>query len=465
MKRFKDNMDMKKNRFTIPILCVFLFASCESLLEVDPPRSQVVSEKVFRTDATAEAAARGMYADMLASGHVFNGNNTSLLALAGLSSDELFHPPATSTAAVQFEENALMADNQLVLNLWGSMYQSVYAANALIERLEASTGVTESTKRQLTGEALFVRAFCHFYLVNLFGEAPLITTTDYRKNAQVSRDEVNVVYNQIEQDLLDVQELLDAEYPSDGRVRVNEGAATALLARVYLYREDWENAELQATSVIDHAEYDLVALNDITVANNNEAIWQLHRSSTVVNAATNEGVYFNIPSSYNALRADFINAFEGGDARSTEWIRFDGTYYSPDKYEVTSSGGRQEYSTMLRLAEQYLIRAEARAQQGGDLLDDAIDDVDAIRDRAGLPLIADTNPGINQVDLLDAIIQERRVELFTEWGHRWLDLKRTGRAVSVLSAIKTGFTSSDELYPIPQEELNNNPNLGSQNPD
>jgi len=122
---------------------------------------------------------------------------------------------------------------------------------------------------------------------------------------------------------------------------------------------------------------------------------------------------------------------------------------------------RKENSTVLRLAEQYLIRAEARAQQ--NKLDLAIADVDVIRARAGLPLIANTNPSISKTALLDAIMQERRVELFTEWGHRWFDLKRTGKALAVLSAIKPGFTSDDLLYPIPESELNKNPFL-EQNP-
>ncbi|MCK9305851.1 MAG: RagB/SusD family nutrient uptake outer membrane protein, partial [Bacteroidales bacterium] len=144
------------------------------------------------------------------------------------------------------------------------------------------------------------------------------------------------------------------------------------------------------------------------------------------------------------------------------------SYIAPYKYRSYSSSStsnpddsRKENSTVFRLAEQYLIRAEARAQQ--NKLDLAIADVDAIRARAGLPLIENTNPGIGKAALLDAIMQERRVELFTEWGHRWFDLKRTGKAVAVLSAIKTGFSANDLLYPIPASELNKDPFL-EQNP-
>jgi len=94
----------------------------------------------------------------------------------------------------------------------------------------------------------------------------------------------------------------------------------------------------------------------------------------------------------------------------------------------------------------------------------AVADIDEIRQRAGLPLISETNPGIGQAQLLDAIFHERRVELFTEWGHRWFDLKRTGRASSILQGLKPGWKDTDILLPIPESELLLNPNLNPQNP-
>src|SRR5690606_40581539 len=108
-----------------------------------------------------------------------------------------------------------------------------------------------------------------------------------------------------------------------------------------------------------------------------------------------------------------------------------------------------------RFAEQYLIRAEARAMQGK--LSGAIADVDKIRQRAGLELISDTNPAIDKEALLNIIFQERKLELFSEWGHRWFDLKRTGRASAVLSSIKPQWQDTDILYPVPEEERSKNP--------
>ncbi|MBC9797717.1 RagB/SusD family nutrient uptake outer membrane protein [Sinomicrobium weinanense] len=445
-------------RLLTGVFCWLALLSCERLLEVDPPSTLTATDQVFSDDATAETAVRGMYADMV-SNHVFSGNQNSVLALAGLSSDELFHPPGTNIEAVQFQENILQADNQLILSLWDDIYRSVYSANVLTERLEASTGLTTDAREEFIGEALFVRAFCHFYLVNLFGEVPLVTTTDYQANAVISRTGITEVYEQVVEDLLIAIEFLDPAYPDDERVRPNRGAAMALLARVYLYLGNWTEAEKWTTEVINDSNYRLVELNSITLSNNEEAIWQLHSSSPTVNAATQEGNSFNVPSSFNALREEMVEAFEPGDLRKMEWIRLDASsFYAPFKYKVTGSGtDRSEYSTILRLAEQYLIRAEARTQQ--NKLIEAIADLDSIRGRAGLPLLAEIDPEIGQSELLDVIIHERRVELFSEWGHRWLDLKRTGQADTVLSLLKSEFTSEDKLYPIPQQELNNNPNL------
>jgi hypothetical protein len=116
-----------------------------------------------------------------------------------------------------------------------------------------------------------------------------------------------------------------------------------------------------------------------------------------------------------------------------------------------------EYYMVLRLAEQYLIRAEARAHLRN--LPGAIADLDSIRNRAGLPLISITNPAITREELLIAIQQERQTELFAEWGHRWFDLKRTKQADAVLKDRKSSWNSTDTLYPVPASERILNPNL------
>jgi hypothetical protein len=243
-----------------------------------------------------------------------------------------------------------------------------------------------------------------------------------------------------------------------------------LLARVYLYTGKFSEAEAEASALIDNSSmYQLT--NDVAAVflkNSTEAIWQLRPLVTGNEGATNEAIYFGQYYQFlNVLNPAIVSDFESGDARLLSWVgSFDtgsGLIYYPTKYKQTSSfAPLKEYSMVLRLAEQYLIRAEARAKLGD--ISGAVADLDIIRKRAQIPLIQDTNPTINQAEVLLAVEHERFRELFTEWGHRWMDLRRTGRASAVLAPKKAGFSSSDELYPIPQSELDKNPRLGSQNP-
>src|SRR5690606_1021237 len=134
-------------------------------------------------------------------------------------------------------------------------------------------------------------------------------------------------------------------------------------------------------------------------------------------------------------------------------------WYTPYKYKIRdSSDSSQEYSVVFRLSEQYLIRSEARLYQGN--LSGSLSDLNLIRFRAGLNSIHSNN----HVEMLNIILTERRHELFSEFGHRWFDLKRTNMAEPILSPIKPNWRSTNVLFPIPENELLINPNLLPQNP-
>lgn len=450
-------------------LLLVVMLSCESFLEVDPPKSKIPGDLVFNNDVTANAAVMGIYVSLVESQSFASGDYASVTMLCGLSADELVNYPRNSVVPVEFDENDLSSQNAYVLNLWTSIYKTIYMANAAIEGLANAKSVTMATRTQLEGEALFVRAFSHFYLVNLFEDIPLITSTDYIINSTASRSSEEEVYGQIIEDLINAKELLNENYIYNERIRPNKAAAEALLARVYLFIKDWEQAEAEATLVIDNvASYKLVSdLDKIFLANSDEAIWQLRPIVSGANGYVNEAYFFTPPvfANFNILNKAIANAFETADSRFTHWIGSYGsggnTVYFPHKYKQNEGGDLlSEYSMVLRLAEQYLIRAEARAHQNkltGP--NSAESDIDAIRNRAGLT----NTSAASQDQLLNAIEQERKVELFTEWGHRWLDLKRTSRADMVLDPIKLKWNANDRLYPIPQSERNKNPNLRPQN--
>lgn len=440
--------------------------SCEDFTNIDSPRDQIISNTVFSDDEAALSAMRGLYSAMIETSTFSSGGLGSFTVIGSLSSDELVNYSSGSEHN-QFYENSLLSTNEIVLGqLWSQPYKYIYYSNSILEGINASTALTENTKKQLEGEAKFIRAFCHFYLVNLFGDIPLVLSTDYRVNRNSSRVSKAEVYKQINVDLADAKNLLRADYSiSNGeRIRPNKWAATALLARVYLYQGDWINAERQASQVIENTtDYTLLSnLNEVFLKNSKEAIWQLLSISCCLN--TYEGNTFIIESDppLVALTQSLVGVFELNDARRTYWIGSfnSGTnaYYYPYKYKIKNGRNSvSEYSMVLRLAEQYLIRAEARSHL--DNLAGALDDLNMIRRRANLPPISATS----QSTMLDAIEQERRVELFTEWGHRWLDLKRTNRTDVVLSASKPNWKSTDALYPIPKNEMANDANLTPQN--
>ncbi|PUZ19439.1 Starch-binding associating with outer membrane [Chitinophaga costaii] len=445
-------------------------AGCKKFIDVDAPSDQLVTSTAFATDNTLKSTISGMYITMAYSNSYDLQFNLSFLT--GNSSDEFkFYVPSSDYDPYYFY--TLATDEYKVAALWADLYSSIYQANSIIEGVQNSTGTISSTmKTEAISEAKFVRAFCHFNLVNLYGDVPIVTTTDAVKNNTLYRSKKEDVYKQIISDLTDARDhlLTDYSYANGERTRPNKYVAQALLSRAYLYAGDWANAQLNADSVINHTElYNLLStekLGGIFVKNNQEAIWQVTASPAAFVGFTQEGQYYSFGSKSipNYLLSDYlVKAFETGDKRFDNWVgtsTYEGTtYYYPFKYKQSAEdeGDDGEYCTYLRLAEQYLISAEAKAQQNN--LSGAIAAINVIRSRAGLP----ATTASSQADILLAVEQERRIELFGEYGHRWNDLRRTGRADAVLSKVKEGWTTNAALYPIPKYDRNNNHNL-TQNP-
>jgi len=451
--------------------------SCKKLLEIDPPITSSSAENVYSSNATAAAVLTGVYADMSSTGMTLDPSDILLTVAAGLSADELIVFNQNDITLMAYYNNSLLPVN----SSWSRIYNFIFVANSAIEGLYESTTLTPEVKKQLIGEAKFIRAFSYFYLTNLYGDVPLAVTTNYKVNAVLPRTPQKIVYEQIISDLKEAKEMLSNNYVSPGtlsiteeRVRPTKWAAAALLARVYLYNRDYLKAESEATNVISNVElYNItdVALKDVFLKNSREAIWQLQ--PTGGGAQTNskegqvfvplEGQPFSVPVYLNTY---LVSSFEAGDQRKDGWVNSIAvggeTYYYNYKYKIglVDRSEPTEYSMVLRLAEQYLIRAEARARQGN--ISGAATDLDVIRRRAGL----EGTTATTQAAMLAAVEHERQVELFAEWGHRWLDLKRTNRADDVLSPIKqSNWQLTDQLYPIPQVDINRNPALvGHQNP-
>lgn len=466
-------INMHKILFILFGGAAILNISCKKLVEAPPPEGTITTPQVFETEAVATAAMAGVYHTMI-NANGTNLSNGAITIWAGASADEFKFFLTNNSTNNEFLYNNLTSSNAKVQgSFWQNGFSIIYGANSVIEGLNTSTGVRDSVKSELIAEAKFVRAFCNFYLTNLFGDIPIVNEINWRVTKTLFRSGTTDVYHQIITDLIDAYNILPADFSvgKGQRITPNKYATAALLARVYLYNGDWEKAERTASDIISNSTLFALEnnLDDVFKINSSETIWQLQQSNTTFPYyATAEG-YQVIP--YDAtsqpfiyLRDEFLNSFEEADKRKQQWIDStvyaNTTYYYPKKYIIgeaqqTSIGEYVEYYTVLRLAEQFLIRAEARANQ--HKLTEAINDINMIRERAGLPLL---HPDLNEEQVLEAIEQERKIELFAEWGHRWFDLKRLNKADMELGPIKgNNWQSSDQLYPIPVYDLLTNPNL------
>jgi len=474
-----------KQIFAFIICASFLvFTGCKKFIEVPVPLDRIAVQNVYTTDATAISAVTAMYARLGDASGSPQFQLVSATYCTGLSSDELTLTAGVSGILADYYKNSLTSPT--VPQFWTSVYSLVYLANSAIEGLDASSSLTPAVKQQLLGEAKFMRAFGLFYLVNLYGDVPLAVSTDYKINSLMPRTPAAEVWKQIISDLVEAEDLLNTNYvgadvitsiATTERVRPNRWTASALLARAYLYTGDYANAEAEATRIIINSSlYSLSTLSNAFLKNptiNKEAIWQIQTITAGWN--TNDARVFILPAtgpslSYPVyLNKRLVYDFEPGDARTTNWIKgiqvgTDSFYHAYKYKSATQNAPITEYNIVFRLAEQYLIRAEARCMQ--NKLQLAVDDINIIRQQHGglsTPLPAPTT----QSDAIKIILHERRVELFCEWGHRWLDLKRTNTIDAVMdieTPLKGGtWQSMDKLYPIGNDDLRNNPNL-SQTP-
>lgn len=442
------------------LLVAGLFSGCSNFTDVDLPSSQLSSKSVFEDKSTATAAMTDIYSKIRENG-LLTGYRTGLSSQLGMYADELQYYGQSGTAQANFYNNTLLASSSEITELWRSSYKQIYEANSVLEGVEKSISLSPADKSQLNGEAFFVRGLIHFYLLNCFGPVPYITGTDYKKNSSVGRLSESEVYNLIKKDIQLAVEFLPTEYISSERVRPNKGAAQALLARVCLYMELWDEAANNASAVLNQTSlYVWPSSNEeVFLKDSPSTIWQL--SPALAGSNTYEGnnfIFLQGPPPFASISTNLVNAFTIEDLRKKNWIKVvsDGTtmWYHPYKYKQQSAqGASSEYSIVLRIAEQYLIRAESRAHSG-DLIG-AKEDLNKIRNLAGLP---DTTAETAQ-QLIDAVIDERRLEFFTEHGHRFFDLKRTDRIDQVLSTVKAQWKSYCRYIPLPQSELLLNPNL------
>jgi hypothetical protein len=446
-----------KYKFYISIVALlFVTWSCDDLLSPKPVDA-IIDELVLTDANSARVVLTSAYRDLanLGAPKIIAGDFTA---------DNLIHN-GTFTQYREISSKDISASNGAASSLWGVIYSMSYIASFLYEGLPA-IDISENDYNEITAAASFLRAYAYFVGAYTFGGLPIVTTTNVDDNRVIPRSSLQETLDFVESELLYALDKLPEESFNSGDA--TNGAVKALLARFYLFTGNWPEAERYATEVIEgNGTFDYIleeSFEDAISDFSTESILEI-----VYSANDNPGTSTNF--SINNLfvgRREIIPSTEivlalqndGGDRNIV--IEFDGANArGADNGWTIVRYGPFDNIQVLRLAEMYLIRAEARAQQdkiSGD--NSAESDINVIRERAGVSLVQ----GTSKNQMLLAIENERRMELCFE-GHRWYDLKRTGRAQTVMDQFTSNWTEKDELWPIPLREITNNPSLkDAQNP-
>ncbi|CCH52831.1 RagB/SusD domain protein [Fibrisoma limi BUZ 3] len=437
------------NRLFSTLSLLVLLAGCQSFLEVQP-ELQVDESQAITNASSAEVALNGLYNRLGNDGYY--GSNYQ--ALAYLSGGDI-QWTGSQGAPQEITARKLTADNGYVGNAWAAIYRTILAANYLIETVPtlADPQLTAARKDQLVGEALAIRALSYFDLVRGWGGVQLVLTPTRKPsdNTGITRSSVDETYAQVLKDLTAAEPLLTN---TTNRNRVTRKTVWALRARYHLYRGEWTQAEEYAGKLIsDAANYRLAKPYSAFFANNAvatpESVFELAFSNSFRNGHAN----WWLPPALggrrewapNAQLVTLLNDPNVGGNRKDLIAQTapPGNLWYGRLYYRNPIGTDPQY--IIRIAELYMIRAEARARVGK--LTDALADLNTVRDRAGLSaLTAATTPDLAATLL--AIEQERRVEFPFE-ADRWFDLIRTGRVATVL-----GITDTKKyVFPIPTSEI------------
>ncbi len=485
---------MKKLVQITACLAVLAAVGCEKFLDEKPQSQSIAVENssadsiLYHSASEVEAALAGCYADFKNEyyelDYYVNGDAQSDDAYAG----------GDNPANFQIDDCRLDATNSNVSRDWRYLYSTIGKCNAVINNVAAVTdpALTAARKEEILGEASFIRAFNYFQAVQLWGDVPL----QLKEVKSISAATLEQIYPQIfparatqgevyAQIIADLETAL-AKCPATAAHKgfATKGAVNAVLAKVWATVEphDWAKVK-QYCEAVEAGGYSLMpSYNDLwNNANENcaESIFEINYSGGSSDGNWGTKIFRGLDwKKFNLPANDLVAAFdaEGDMTRKNASIVFadvSGKWSDPhypqtkypfiNKWHNYQEGSNQNY-IFIRLADILLLKAEALNELGDQAGAAAI--VTQIRKRAGLA----ATTAASQADLRLAIEKERRLELAFE-GHRWYDLKRTGRAIDVMNAAKDhngqvigyGLTAERLLWPVPQAELDKNQKL-IQNP-
>lgn len=489
---------MKKITIIMIVISFGLFQGCEDFLELNP-QGQLTQESFPTTAADAMLATNAVYST-LRSWHYHSGGYP-ILDFMSDDSHKGSNPSDQVNTLGPYDTFTHNATQDGLDRWWTALYQGIKRANVVIEKVPFIE-MDADLRDRYVAEARFLRGLYYFDLVRAWGGVPIITTTT--PALQVPRASKEEVYNLVEEDLLFAVGHLPEKsgYGEADLGRATKGAAKALLAKVYLFLQDYVNAEIYALEVVQSNQYDLepifVDANGKDGEHGIESVFEIGAMETEgsvgnqyantqgVRGTPNRGWGFNRPSldlrySFEAqdprLKGTIIDL---GDVLDGVLILGDGT--TPDetfdndgnlievecynrKVWIPGTSTNTQFGhnrRLIRFSDVLLMAAEALNENNKP--GQALEHLNRVRERARqgnntiLPdiTITDKDP------LRDLIHQERRMELALE-GHRFWDLVRTGKAVEVLGPL--GFVAGKhELLPIPQTEIDISQGTLTQNP-
>ena len=478
--------------FLISILIILISGSCKKDWLDVPPEGQITPEGYYSTPQRAEEIVNAIYNNMLQ----WDEHTFSWIGMTSITSDNADKGSSDGDTGTDKDkmQNFTYSPTDLSINeVWVANYRGISRANTALSVLP-DVALEEAFKNRLIGEARFLRAYFYFNLVRCYGGIPLINNvidpTNQEElsklNVRASADEI---YNLIIEDLSYAKDNLYGvnDYESRDLGRATSGAATGLLAKVYMYRADWQKVFDLTNEVINSNEYRLV--DDYATIwresgeNSEESLFEVQGVGGPVNLGiqgymVTQAVRGQFGWGFNSPSESLENAYEAGDPRKDATIIFpgdtmwDGTViidnppnprYNEKAYvsrtQETFNGQDWESNKNLRIlryAEILLLNAEA-ANELGDA-NKARESLNMVRARVGMPDVTVSDQAL----LRTAIWHERRVELAMEHD-RFFDVIRQGRGAELFGPL--GFTAGkNELFPVPQTQIDISGGTLSQNP-
>jgi len=425
------------------IMSLIITFSCADLDEPQPINS-TATEFAIVDKASATSAMNGVYSDLQDADLAFDG----WLALPQYFSDECDFT-GTFPTRLEFGNLNVFPANGTMATVFSDFYEVINRANNVIALVPGvvDESFDDASRNDFVAQARFLRAQCYLSLVTLWQDVPLVLepTIDVGEVLQVTKASAADVYVSIIDDFTYAQANLTTE---TGPIVGSKQAATAFLSRIALYQGNYS----QALSLAEEA---LGGVDFVAVPYLADQIYSLSFSPTDGNSLA----FFYGPADFGGRHSiepssKLINAYEAGDIRfaasidtSSASVPFGIKYPS---FDAATSATATDPIFFIRHAELVLIAAESAAATGDFAT--ASSYINMVRTRAGLgDITLDAN------NYIDAILQERFVELAMEGAHRLVDLRRTGKALEVLGPI--GYEACDDVWPLPQRDIDRNVNL------